>query len=331
LLNNWHMQSIDFVLAFPQAPIKTDIYMRPPKVPPDFKIPDVPTLSDRFTNVYKLLWNLYGLKDAGKTWFDFLKKGLLERGWKPSTIDGCLFTKDGILLVVYVDDVILISPHKCLITNEIASLQRDYDLTDDGKLQDYLGTRFVRKTDGSIELSQPKMIERVLRIVGLDPNSTRTKLHDTPASDSKILNNDPNALPRDQPWNYRSAVGCLSYINSMIRPDTTMATQQCARFCNDPKREHEEAVKRICRYLMKTKDRRLILKPDKLKGLECYVDADWAGSWRDRSSNDPLSSHSRTGYVIMYAGCPIVWSSKLQPLIAHSTTEAEYIALSSPS
>ena len=30
----------------------------------------------------------------------------------------------------------------------------------------------------------------------------------------------------------------------------------------------------------------------------------------------------------MYAGCPIIWASKMQPLIALSTTEAEYIALS---
>jgi hypothetical protein len=115
----------------------------------------------------------------------------------------------------------------------------------------------------------------------------------------------------------------------MIRPDITMATQQCARFCNDPpNRDHEEAVKRICRYLYKTKDQGLVLHPDKSRGLECYVDADWAGSWQDRSSNDPLSSHSRTGYVIKYAGCPIIWASKMQPLIALSTTEAEYIALS---
>jgi hypothetical protein len=79
-------------------------------------------------------------------------------------------------------------------------------LTDDGELEDYLGTRFTRKRNGSIELSQPKMIEQVLHIVGLDPDSTRTKLHDTPASDLKILDNDPNALPREQngtidpPW-----------------------------------------------------------------------------------------------------------------------------------
>jgi hypothetical protein len=113
-----------------------------------------------------------------------------------------------------------------------------------------------------------------------------------------------------------------------IRPDVTMSVQQCARFCNNPKRKHEEAVKRVCRYLMKTKDKGLNLKPDKSQGLECYVDADWAGSWQRRSCHDPLSAHSRTGYGIMYDGCPIIWASKMQPLIALSTTEAEYIALS---
>jgi hypothetical protein len=52
------------------------------------------------------------------------------------------------------------------------------------------------------------------------------------------------------------------------------------------------------------------------------------GNWHHRSSHDPLSAHSRTGYVIMYAGCPILLGSRHQHLIALSTTEAEYIALS---
>lgn len=124
-------------------------------------------------------------------------------------------------------------------------------------------------------------------------------------------------------------MGALSYLQAMIRPDITFAVQQCARFCNDPKLEHEEAVKRIGRYLLRTKNHGLTLRPDKSKGcLECYVDADWAGAWQDRSSNDPTSAHSRTGFVITYAGCPIVWASRQQSLIALSTTEAEYIALS---
>ena len=317
------------ILAFPQAPVKTDIYMRPPKVPGEFVIPDLPKREDRFQNLYKLIKNLYGLKDAGKTWFDYLKKGLKQRGWKQSQVDECLFTKQGIILVAYVDDAILLSPFKSLIRKEILSLQQDFNLTDDGELKDYLGTRFHRTTDGSIHLSQPKMIERALRVVGLDPEDTRTKMHDTPANSSKLLDQDPNAKARLQRWNYRSAVGCLSYIQCMIRPDITMAVQQCARFSNNPTREHEEAVKRICRYLLRTKNKGLVMKPDKRRGLECYVDADWAGSWQQRSANDPLSAHSRTGYVIMYAGCPIVWKSSMQSLIALSTTEAEYIALSS--
>ena len=53
------------------------------------------------------------------------------------------------------------------------------------------------------------------------------------------------------------------------------------------------------------------------------------GSWQDCSSHNSVSSHSCTGYIITYAGCPIVWGSKLQTLIARSTTKAECIALSS--
>jgi len=66
LLSKWHMESIDFVLVFSQGPVKTDIYMRPPKVPSDFTIPDLPNFTDRFNKLYQLIKNLYGLKDAGK-------------------------------------------------------------------------------------------------------------------------------------------------------------------------------------------------------------------------------------------------------------------------
>ena len=211
--------------------------------------------------------------------------------------------------------------------NEISSLKQSYALTDEGDLHDYLGTRFDRHNDGSVTLTQPRMIERALSIVGLHGTDSHIKRHDTPAID--ILVPSTKTKPRLQKWNYRSAVGCLSYIQAMVRPDITFAVQQCARFCHSPSQDHEEAVKRICRYLLGTRDKGLILRPDKTKGLECYVDADWAGAWTFGSSYDPLSTHSRTGFVILYAGCPILWKSKIQSITALSTTEAEYIALSS--
>lgn len=62
--------------------------------------------------------------------------------------------------------------------------------------------------------------------------------------------------------------------------------------------------------------------------MDCYVDADFAGSWTATTSHDPNSVRSRSGYVITYAGCPILWSSKLQTEVALSTTKEEYISLS---
>ena len=94
------------------------------------------------------------------------------------------------------------------------------------------------------------MIQYALTVVGLDVNDQHVKMHDFPASSENILVNNPNGKTRLQPWHYCSAVGCLSYISVVIHPDITMPVQECARFCNNPRQEHEEAIKRICWYLL---------------------------------------------------------------------------------
>ena len=122
-------------------------------------------------------------------------------------------------------------------------MQEGYNLTDDVELKDCLGTRFTKLPDGSIELSQPRMIERVLEMVGLDDVPNRTKMHDTLAISTTLLDKDPNDEPCICNWNYRSVVGLLIYLQAMVRPDITFAVQQCDCFCNDPCRQHEDAVK----------------------------------------------------------------------------------------
>ena len=76
--------------------------------------------------------------------------------------------------------------------------------------------------------------------------------------------------------------------------------------------------------------RGIVYKPDPTRGIECFVDADFAGAWSRADAESAENVMSRTGFVIMYmcAGCPIIWISKLQTEIALSTAEAEYIALS---
>ena len=75
------------------------------------------------------------------------------------------------------------------------------------------------------------------------------------------------------------------------------------------------------------KEKEVIFKPDTKVGIQCFVDADFAGGWNQADSNDAENVLSQTGYIITYANCPVLWCSKLQTEIALSTTEAEYIAL----
>ena len=79
---------------------------------------------------------------------------------------------------------------------------------------------------------------------------------------------------KKQHWNYSLVFGSLKCFQCMTWPDITMAVQQCAQFCNNPMASHEETVTHIGRYLLKTQDMGLLLKPDKTRGLECYIDVD---------------------------------------------------------
>ena len=108
-----------------------------------------------------------------------------------------------------------------------------------------------------------------------------------------------------------------------------MSVHQCARFSKQPKRSHAEVVKRIGRYLLATRGKGLIICPNMHKYFEFWVDADFSGNWRQQDAhNDTMTSKSRLGWIVHFAGAPITWASKIQTITALSTTEAEYIALS---
>ena len=107
-----------------------------------------------------------------------------------------------------------------------------------------------------------------------------------------------------------------------------MAVHQCARFNVNPILCHEKAVKYIARYLLSSQDKGIHYKPDMTRVLECYVDTGFSGGSSSGDHTNPEYVLSIIGFVIIYAGCPLTWCSKLQTEIALSTTESEYIALS---
>jgi hypothetical protein len=64
-------------------------------------------------------------------------------------------------------------------------------------------------------------------------------------------------------------------------------------------------------------------------GIQCSVDADFAGGWNINTSTIADNVILRTGFVTTYANCPIYWASCLQTEIALSMAKTEYIAMSS--
>ena len=119
-----------------------------------------------------------------------------------------------------------------------------------------------------------------------------------------------------------------SYLQNSTCPNISMAVHQTACFSNQPMLSHKKAIICIGRYLLDTRSHGIVYKPDTTKGLECYVDADFAGGWSQADSDNAENVLSRTGYIITYASCPIHWVSCLQTEIALSTAEAEYTTLS---
>jgi hypothetical protein len=322
-------KQIDYVQAYTQAPIDCEIYMN---VPNGFQAIDgtlkfVNGLRTKGLNnghVLKLKRNMYGLRQGGHSWYIKLSNGLLKRGFTQSKVDKCLFLRHDCILVVYVDDYLLFSRETKIIDDIITSLRSEFVLTVEGDAGAFLGIDIKRNSEGHIELTQPGIIQKIIAECGLEDNSNQ---HDTPST-TTILQRDEYGPPRELKWHYRRMIGMLNYLSATSRPDIAYAVHQCARFSINPKRCHEIAVRRIVRYLKGTPTQGLTLRPSEDKNLNCYVDADFTGNWTKDTSHDPNSVKSRTGYVICFANCPVLWASKLQSEIALSTTEAEYIALS---
>ena len=146
---------------------------------------------------------------------------------------------------------------------------------------------------------------------------------------SRILHRHQDSPAFDKSFNYRSIIGRLNYLEKASRPDLSYSVHQCARFSAEPKLEHGTAIKWIGRYLKGTADRGTYMRPNKSKGLEVHVDADFVGNWDPTDVQNLDTAKSRHGYSITYTGCPICWKSQLQPHTALSSSESEYIGLSS--
>lgn len=118
---------------------------------------------------------------------------------------------------------------------------------------------------------------------------------------------------------YANAVGKLLYLATATRPDIAFAVSTLCRLISNPGPAHWKVVQHLFRYLQGTKDMKLTYSPSNSTELfTSYSDADHGGN----PDNGKLTS----AYVVCIGTGTVSWSSKLQTIVAQSTTEAEYVA-----
>lgn len=109
----------------------------------------------------------------------------------------------------------------------------------------------------------------------------------------------------------------------MTRPGLSFAQNHFSRFVSRPTTDHLSALKHYMKYVAGTRKSRLVYGPAEPNApctLAASKDSDWKGC--------PDSGRSIGGHMIKINGTAVCWSSKMQPGVKMSSTEAEYCELS---
>ncbi len=191
-------------------------------------------------------------------------------------------------------------------------------MTDLGPCKQFLGIQITRdRSIRTIRLSQSDYLKKVLQKHGMEDSKPLATLMEEglvlPALDKETL------VDPDFAQQYQLAIGSLMYAIVYTRPDLAYAVSKLSQYSSNPKKVHWKAVKRVLRYVKGTLDYSLTFGgTSSTTSLIGYTDSDWA--------SDKESQQSTSGYVFFLSNGPISWKFKLQPTIALSSCEAEYIA-----
>lgn len=154
-IHDLEMEQLDVQNAFLNGIIREDVYIR---LPEGYTKPG---------KVCKLKKTLYGLCQSPREWYEVVHSLMTKFCFTRTHADHAVFVKQGIVVLVYVDDISLFATTKKLMHQTKQQLLTAYSMTDLGLLQEYLDMQIIRdRTARSIMLSQSFYIQKVLAHFG---------------------------------------------------------------------------------------------------------------------------------------------------------------------
>ncbi|GJZ02058.1 retrotransposon protein, putative, ty1-copia subclass [Tanacetum coccineum] len=235
--------------------------------------------------------SLYVLKQSPRQWYKRFNVYMISNGFSRNNYDSCVYFKE-------------FAPRT-------------------GPARKILGMEIVRdRGSRTLKVSQSRYVHKILNNYRMDNGKSvfvplgahfKVSLKDCPSNDWDV--------ERMSKVPYANVVGSLMYLMVCTRLDIVYAIRIVSRYLANPGKNHWEVVKWILKYLKGTDDVGLVYGKDQGKHVDVdgFVDADYA--------KDPNKGRSIIGYMVMVHGCVVSWKATLQHVVALSTTEAEYMAL----
>lgn len=308
---SFHIHQMDVTGAFLYGDIEEVVYL---SIPLGF--------NGNENQVLKLNKAIYGLKRSPKNWNDKFNKVMEREGFYRSHNDTCLYYRFSnnvkLYVLIYVDDLIIVGNDLEEVKSFKTQLSLYFKMKDVGPVSTYLGIKIEHDlTSGITTLNQTDYLKQVLERFGMSNcKSVSTPMDANFRMDLKNLSTEDKALERK----CRSVIGCLMYAMLGSRPDLCYPISFLSRYQDKASEELWSALKRVLRYVKGTLETKLVYRKGNID-LKGFVDADWAG--------DNETRHSTSGYLFRLGSATVSWSSKRQTSVALSSTEAEYVALSS--
>ena len=195
---------------------------------------------------------MYGLKQSPRQWYKKFDNFVLGIGFVRSQYDNCFYfilSSDPIYLLLYVDDILLISKSKSNISELKQMLSTNFDMKDLGPAKKILGMSIERDRDNfSLKVHQHDYLLKTVRKFGMHnckPVSVPLSSHFVLTKSQSPIENSKIIKMENVP--YSNAIGTIMYAMISTRPDLAYAISTLSRFMSNPGKPHWEALKYLLR------------------------------------------------------------------------------------
>jgi hypothetical protein len=360
-LNNLDLVSIDIGNAYLQANTKEKVYT--------IAGPEFGELQGQKVLIVRAL---YGLKSSGTAWHGHFAANLHDMNFQPSYADPDVWMRTAVkpngdkyyeYILVYVDDLLILSHETSTIVNAIKKL---YRLKDDviGPPKTYLGEQ-VKQTTLPYDTSKTQWaasaeqyiknavttIEQKLARDGMKLNSR--KYASTPLSNGYRPELDYTPLLSDEAANfYQQLIGILRWTTELGRVDILIHVTLLSSYLMQPREGHLKEELRILAYLKHHSNAWMTFDDVRVDwNEEEFARHDWTKFYHNATDELPpkmpeprgnevqincfvdadhagnrITRRSHTGILIFVNRAPIIWYSKAQNTVESSTFGAEFVA-----